>query len=264
MKKAILFMLSIGTLYAGEYFAKVEPIESYHIKSAVNGQVLSSDDSHEGQSGDGSVIVHIDDKIDKSNLKSLTTKFQTIKENIELSKDVIKNLQNSMRISYDSYNRVKNLSSYTRVQKDAKLSAYLSTKNAFLNAKINLQNLISQRDDLKAKITALKDTIEKKSITVKNSLYINKIYPKVGDFLRVGEMVVDAYDLSRGKITIFLSSDEVDEVKKRKIFIDGKETDYKISKIFKVADSKNISSYRCEIIIKPPKTFSKLVKVELQ
>ncbi len=264
MKSAILLILSTAVVYAGEYFAKVEPIESYHIKSAVNGQVLMAKDSYEGRMGDGSVIVHIDDKVDKANLKSLTTKLQTLKENIALSRDVIKNLQSAMRISQDNYNRVKNLNSYTKVQKDAKRSAYLSAKNALLNAKINLQNLISQRDDLEAKITALKDSIDKKSIRIKSALYIDKVYPREGDFLRVGERVADAYDLSKAKLTLYLSADEIEKVMDKKIYIDGKETNYKISKIFKVADSKNISSYRCEIVVDPPKIFSKLVKVEFR
>jgi len=50
----------------------------------------------------------------------------------------------------------------------------------------------------------------------------------------------------------------------KSVYIDGKKTSYKISRLLNIADSKNISKYMAQIIIKSPKIFSKLVKVELK
>jgi hypothetical protein len=72
-------------------------------------------------------------------------------------------------------------------------------------------------------------------------------------------------DLSRGKLILFLESSELKDVRSKKVFIDGKETQYRVDKVWHVADEKFISSYRVEIYIdKPGNYFSKLVKVELK
>jgi hypothetical protein len=44
----------------------------------------------------------------------------------------------------------------------------------------------------------------------------------------------------------------------------GKKSDVKISKIYEIADSTNISSYKVELIIDNVKTFSRLVKIEFR
>ena len=52
---------------------------------------------------------------------------------------------------------------------------------------------------------------------------------------------------------------------KRVIYLDGEKTEYKVNKVWRVADEKFISSYRAEIYIPSPKnSFSKLVKVEIK
>jgi hypothetical protein len=71
-------------------------------------------------------------------------------------------------------------------------------------------------------------------------------------------------DLSRAKLTIYLSSDELKNLKSKKIYLDGKVTNLKFNKIWRVADSKNISSYKAEIVLKPIANFSKLIKVEVK
>ena len=67
-----------------------------------------------------------------------------------------------------------------------------------------------------------------------------------------------------GKLEVFLPINEIESFKRKTIYLDGTKTNLKISKISKVADEKNISSYKAEIFIKNPKTFSKLVKVEFK
>ncbi len=72
-------------------------------------------------------------------------------------------------------------------------------------------------------------------------------------------------DLTKAKLILYLEEDELKDIEKRKVFINGSETNLKISKIWKVTDKKFISSYRAEIVIREPKyRFSTLLKVELK
>ena len=110
----------------------------------------------------------------------------------------------------------------------------------------------------------LKESISKKSIWLKNRL-LYKILVHKGDFVNMGTPLAEIKDLTKAKLIIFLEKDELQSIESKIIYIDDKKTDYKISKIWSVADNKFISSYRAEIIIKNPKEyFSKLVKVELK
>ena len=91
---------------------------------------------------------------------------------------------------------------------------------------------------------------------------INNINVKLGDFVNAGALLYVADDLSKAKVEIFLPIDKAKVQSSKVIYINGKETTYKINKLYKVADIKHISSYKCEIIIDAPKKFSELVKIE--
>jgi len=264
IKKIYLVSLLSLNLFAAEYYSKLYPFQEYHIKSAVSGYVLSVDRSIEGKFSNNNTIIHIDDRIDKKNLQLLNDKLEISKESINLINEEIKSVNNILNIAKNSYNRVKNLQSYTKVQKDAKKNSYLLAKNSFIKAKSSLLNQKSIKADLLTKIDSLQDSINKKNISLKNSEYIYKIYPNRGDFVNFGSKLIDAYDLSRAKLVIFVDGDEIDNIKRKTIYIDGKRSDYKIDKIWKVADQKHLSSYRVEIVINKPKRFSKLVKVEFK
>ena len=71
-------------------------------------------------------------------------------------------------------------------------------------------------------------------------------------------------DTSKAILTIYLDEADVSDARTRVIIINDKKTDYKISRILNIADSKNISKYMAQIIIKSPKIFSKLAKIELE
>jgi len=64
--------------------------------------------------------------------------------------------------------------------------------------------------------------------------------------------------------TIYLDADELLQKNRLKIYIDGKKTSYKLSRVSTIADAKNISRYRAQIIMKKTKIFSKLIKIELK
>lgn len=114
------------------------------------------------------------------------------------------------------------------------------------------------------KIERLKDSIAKKNIRLKQR-YLYKLAVRRGDFVNPGSALATIQDQSRGKLTLFLEPSELVDVQKKSVLIDGKETDYKVDKIWHVADEKFISSYRAEIYVDAPQShFSKLVKVELK
>ena len=71
-------------------------------------------------------------------------------------------------------------------------------------------------------------------------------------------------DTSKGKLVIYLDPEDIEGIETKRIYLDGVKTSYKVERLLKIADSKNISKYRAEILVKAPELFSKLLKVELR
>jgi hypothetical protein len=71
-------------------------------------------------------------------------------------------------------------------------------------------------------------------------------------------------DISKAKLTLYLDEADALDAEQKIVYIDEEKTQYKITRILHIADSKNISKYMGQIIIKSPQLFSKLVKVELK
>ncbi len=264
MKLYIILLVLINKLVAGEYYSKIEPVDSFYVKSSISGKVIDVQEEHEGKFSESFVIIHIDDKIDVIDLKSSRKKLLILNSNIGLSKESVVYAKKIMSIDQNNYNRIKDLSTYSKVQKDAKLLSLINSKNNYIKSKNSLQNLETQKLDLELKIEILKDKIDKKNIKVDKGLYIYKIYPHVGDFVNMGSPLVDVYDLSLGKLTVFVSSEDLKNIESKKIYLNDELSKYKIDKIWRVADTQNISSYRVEIIIDKPNRFSKLMKVEFK
>ena len=86
----------------------------------------------------------------------------------------------------------------------------------------------------------------------------------MGQVVSIATPLAQVADTSKAKLTIYLDESDVLDAKKRVIYMDGKKTEYKISRILNIADSKNISKYMAQIIIKSPKIFSRLTKIELR
>ena len=64
--------------------------------------------------------------------------------------------------------------------------------------------------------------------------------------------------------TIFLAKEDVELARKGVVYLDGKKSDAKVDKIWQVADTQNISAYRCEILLSAPESFSILKKIEFK
>ena len=250
MKFLITIISIMITLYANEYYSKAKPLWSYHIKSDINGKVIFSDELKEGRYGDGSIVIKVDDKIDRLNLQTLKKEYKNTKELLEIAKRIYE-------IDLTAYNKIKDLSTYSKTQKDTKLLK-------MLNSKKNLLTLKNSLEKLNLSIETLKDKIDKKNIKISSKYYITKIYPKKGDFVNLGSPLIDIADLSKAKLTIFVTDEDLKKLKSSKILINNKKQKYKIVKILKVADTTNLSGYKVEIEIEAPKIFSKLIKVEIK
>jgi hypothetical protein len=79
----------INEIVAGEYYSKIEPVDSFYIKSSVSGQIVDVKEEYEGKNSDSTIIIHIDDKIDIMDLKSSRKKLLLLKSNISYLKRVL-------------------------------------------------------------------------------------------------------------------------------------------------------------------------------
>ncbi|MCP4969076.1 MAG: HlyD family secretion protein [Arcobacter sp.] len=229
----LLFFVSVSL--AGEFYSKLEPINSFLVKSSVSGKVIYTNDKLEGLKANNSKIVEIDSFVNRIDLQQSTNKLKAI---------------NSMiKIEQNNYKRLKRISSKSAFEKD--------------NQKIKVINLESSKADILIKIANLKDSIKNKKM-IEKSNYIYNIAVKKGEYVNPGTLLYEAKDLSKGKLEIFIPISDVNKIKDKIIYLDGKRTDLKINKIFNVADSKHISSYKVNIIIDNPKIFSRLVKIEFK
>jgi hypothetical protein len=234
--KSIFTVLLLGTsLFAMEYYAKIEPLESYVIKSAVSGKVLRANDAIEGKKANNSEVVKIDSFVNEVELKETKNKLQSMNHMIELEDK--------------NYNRLNKVRSKSAFEKDTQ--------------KIKVLSLESQRSDLLIKIAMLEDTIKNKKLMEKNN-YIFDIAVKAGDYVTPGTLLYTAKDLSKGKLEIFIPIADAGIIQNKDIYLDGKKSELKIDRIYEVADAKHISSYKCEIIVPNVKKFSRLVKIEFK
>ncbi|UTJ05958.1 HlyD family secretion protein [Arcobacter roscoffensis] len=235
MKAVLISMFLIGAVFASEYYAKLQPVQSYKIKSSVSGKVIYANEDIEGKKANNSLIVQIDSNINKIDLEQSRNKLSYINEMIN--------------IEQKNYERLSRVSSKPAFEKDSQ--------------KLKVVNLKSSKADIIIKIEGLKDTISKKRL-IEKSNYISNIAVKKGDYVNPGTLLYEAQDLSKGKLEFFVPISSIDTIKNKKIFLDGKEANIKINKIYSVADSSHISSYKVELIVDKVKTFSRLVKIEFR
>ena len=235
MKILTLFLLTITTIFASEYYAKLEPIESYQIKSAVSGKIIYSNSKIEGLKANNSTIIEIDSMVNKVEL--------------EQSRNKLKYIDEMIKIETNNYDRLNQVSSKSAFEKDTQ--------------KLKVINLESSKADMIVKIDTLKDIISNKKL-IEKSNYIFNIAVKDGDYVNAGTLLYEAKDLSKGKLEIFVPIAQIEEIKNKEIFLNGVKSDIKISKIYEIADSTNISSYKVELILDNAKIFSRLVKIEFK
>lgn len=236
MIKTLGSLALIGTFaFSMEFYAKLEPLNTYNIKSSVSGNITYVNKSIESKNILKDTVIKIDSIVNKIDLKQSVLKLKSLED--------ILAIENSTLESY------KKISSKSKFDKD--------------NQKIKILNIESSMSDLKTKIATLKDQIKKKTL-IENDKYIYNIAVEIGDYVNPGTLLYTAMDLTKGKLEVYIPMDSAKNIKNKTIYIDGKKSNLKISKLYSVADSKHISSYKCEIIVTNPETFSKLTKIEFK
>ncbi|WP_200762237.1 hypothetical protein [Nitrosophilus alvini] len=263
MRKLFIFFIVSVYLIAAEHIARIEPYEIYSFKSAVSGKVVFANIDKEGSVATKEAIIKIDSYLDKEQLKKSLNRFKNLEKIYKTNVEIEKNLEKLAKIKKSNFERIKDLKTKSKFEKDLKLAEYIAADNQLLSQREKIENLKNQIDDVLYQIEQLKDSISKKNVTAEG-LYIYKIYVKKNDFVNPGAKLFDAADISKGKIIIYLSAEELENIENKKIYINGKETNYKISKIWRVADNVHISAYRAEIVVATPEVFSVLAKVELK
>ncbi|MEO1927467.1 MAG: hypothetical protein ABGX26_02105 [Nautiliaceae bacterium] len=239
MKKLIIFLAVL--LFA--YDAKVEVFDTYKIKAPVAGEVVFSNKKLEAKEVN-STIVKLDDTQNLIDLKNLQNQEKLLRLQIENQKKVV----DKKRSVYEKY---KNLKTKSQSEKDLKFYDYIGAYNQLLSLKSSLFNTI-------ANIKKLKDTINKKRI--KATGYVGKIYVNKGDYVAPGVLIADVYDISKEKLTIYVP---VGEKIKPNVYINGKPSNFKIYKVWRVPDSKYVTSYKVELVGKGLK-IGEIVKIELK
>ncbi len=263
MKILVWFLLPLF-VFAKVHYAKVEPYENVVLKSAVSGLVLEADLDAEGTLVDDSRVIHLDDILDQINLRDSRKSVQLLEQMISINQNIAGSLGKTVKRQEGYYQRISKLSTASKTQKDNAFSSYTSAKTQYLSIREKIVSLEKQLLDMKYKVALLSDTIEKKSIVLKNR-YLYKLMVRKGDFVNPGTPLAEVQDISKAKLVLFLEPEELKNVKNRTVYIDGKKTEYKVNKVWNIADAKFISSYRAEIYIPAPKErFSKLLKVELK
>ena len=235
MKYIISILLTVTSIFAQDYYAKIEPIHSYKIKSSVSGKVIFSNTNFESKFVSNKVVIKIDDKINKIELNQTRNKFNNLTKVLKIHENTLK-----------SFNKVSSKSKFD--------------KN---NQKILILNTKTSISDLKIKIESLKNSIKNKNIKI-NNLYVDKIFVNKNDYINPGTLLMNVLDLSKGKLEIFVNKDDIKTITSKEILLNGKNTDLIINKIFKTTDSKHLSSYKVEIILSNVGQFSKLVKISFK
>jgi len=262
--KVVLSLLFIYSLvFSKVYYAKVEPYEIREISSNTSGLILSTDENMLGKKLSSKAYITIDSQLDYKELNYLKEKMQYLENTIVLNKTILANLDDSLLKKRKNYKKISLLKIKSDIEKDREFHDLVASENQYLNTKKEINNLNIQISDLNLKLAYLKRTIKDKNLIAENFV-LYSILVKVGQVVGVSTPLAKVADISSAKLTLYLDSQDILNFNKKIVYIDGKKTTYKISRMLNIADSKNISKYMAQIIIDSPELFSKLVKVELR
>ena len=263
LRYVLLLMVTIP-LFAQLHYARVEPINRYIIKSDVSGKVVYSAKELEGKFVKNKIVIKIDDSDERIKLVDAKEALAFERENLHLIKDIVPQLKESYDRQEAYFQRLSSVSSSSQAQKDNAYLAMVNAKNQYISAKEKLLITKEKISQLNKNIALLQKTISRKSISLHNR-YLYTLLVKEGNFVSMGQELIRADDINGSRLTIYVDRDELDGIGKKKIYIDDKlNQNAKLDKVWRVSDLKFISKYRVEITVKPPLSFSKLVKVELK
>lgn len=258
----LLFLLST-LLFSKIYYAKVEPYELRTISSNVSGLVLFTDEDMIGKKLSSSSYIKIDSELDEQELKSINSKLIYLKNTVNANEKVLKNLEELLKKKRVNYDKVKVLKIKSSVEKDREFYDLVSSENQYLNTMKEINNLKIQIADLNLRKSYLVRSVKDKNLKAEGFV-LYSISVKVGQVVGISSQLAQVADISRAKLSIYLDEEDLVGINQKNIYLDGVKSEYKLSRVLKIADSKNISKYMAQIIIKSPAIFSKLVEIELK
>jgi len=109
----------------------------------------------------------------------------------------------------------------------------------------------------------LEKSIRDKTVTAKGFM-LYSIDVKPSQVVSPMTPLAKVADVSKAILSVYVDEDELKGIKNKNIYLDGVKTSYKITRMLNIADTKSISKYKVQIVIAPPKVFSKLLKVEFK
>lgn len=234
----LVFLLPSFTL--ASYMAEIKPYEKQQIKSEVSGRILFLDKSKEFSIINAKKKILLVDSFDEN------LALDNLKRRLVIQNEIY----NIRKKNYENKSKVKQISLY---DKSLEKVNYLTLKENILNIKKDIKNN--------------ENIIKKKVFYVKNS-YIGKIYKNSKEYVQVGENIFDLYDFTKLKIELFLKEGELKTLKKKKIYIDNKKSDFYVWQVSKIKDTKRVSKYKV-ILLKDnknleQKVLGQIVNVELK
>ncbi|MFT7860224.1 MAG: HlyD family secretion protein [Sulfurimonas sp.] len=263
MKSLLLWLCASSVLFADVYYSKVQPYEIRNISSNVSGEVLDVKENMLGKKLGNGVYIKIDDKLDRDELHDVKEKIALIKETIEINKKVLNNLNLSLEKKEQNYEKIAALKIKSKIEKDNEFYNLIASRNSALATKKEIYNLKIQLADLQLRQKQLEKTIADKNLRDKG-LVLYSIDVKAGQVVSPGVSLAKVADVSKALLSIYVTEDELSNLADKEIYINDTKTSYKPARVLSIADEKNISKYLVQIVIKAPKVFSKLAKIELK
>jgi len=263
VKIIAILSLFFSLAFSKVYYSKIEPYEVRTISSNVSGLVLFTAEESLGKSLSKKPYITIDSELDRDELSFTKKKILYLKETVTLNENILSNLEISLDKKRKNYKKVEALKIKSRVEKDKEFYDLVSSENSYLGTQKEIVSLKTQIADLELRKAQLIRSIEDKTLQAEGFI-LYSLDVKAGQVVTVSTPLAKVADISKGLLSIYLDEEDVSNAKKSVIYIDGVKTDYKISRLLNIADSKNISKYMAQIVIKAPKIFSKLAKVELK
>jgi len=259
----ILLMSLLLSLSANEYYSKAEPYHLYTLQANVAGLVVKADENLEGKKLRGGNFIVIDDELDQKELAFLKEKKASYEKSLELNVKMNENYTVMIEKKNENYERIKNLPIKSSVEKDKEFFDLSNTQNQQLSTLEKIETIHTTLSDTALRIAQLKRNIKDKHISAKNRV-LYSLDVKKGQVVAPGMNLAVVADVSKAKLTIFLNADDLKNIKNKTIYLNDEKTAYKIDKIWPLSDAEHISSYKTEILIKAPKQFSQLYKIEFK
>ena len=263
MRILLYLIISSVMLSAEVHYSKVEPYKVQNISSSVTGEVLFVNEDMLGKKLSAKPFILIDAEIDNAELADVEIKLKDMQETLKINKKILKNLEEVLKKKRLNYKKTEALKIKSRIDKDREFYDLIASENSLNATQKEVYSLKNSIADLELRRTQLKKSIRDKKVS-KQGFVLYSIDVKEGQVVNVATPLAKVADTSKALLTIYVDTDELTDIQSKKVYIDGKKTAYKVSRVLGIADGVNISKYKVQIVVDPPKIFSKLVQVELR